>query len=188
MESNINNTALLVMDMQSAILSNFPEAAPLINKVARAITVARDKKIPVLYIRVGFRTEAPEISERNKSFSESKTRYTSAKAAEFLKIEPALAPLEQEIVITKRRISAFTGSDLEVVLRALGIQHIILTGVSTSGVVLSTVREAADKDYQITVLSDCCADRDEEVHHVLTTKVFPRQAAVLTIQEWAEIS
>jgi nicotinamidase-related amidase len=60
----------------------------------------------------------------------------------------------------------------------------VLTGISTSGVVLSTLREAADKDYQITVLSDCCGDIDDEVHRVLTTKIFPRQADVLTVQEW----
>ena len=103
---------------------------------------------------------------------------------EFLKIEPSVAPLPGEVVVVKRRVCAFTGSDLEVVLRSQGIQHIVLTGVATSGVVLSTVREAADKDYRITVLSDCCADGDEEVHRVLTTKVFPRQADVMALEEW----
>ena len=63
----------------------------------------------------------------------------------------------------------------------------VLTGISTSGVVLSTLREAADKDYQLTVLADCCADGDEEVHHVLTTKVFPRQADVFTVDEWVRL-
>jgi nicotinamidase-related amidase len=86
--------------------------------------------------------------------------------------------------VIKRRVSAFTGSDLEVILRAHGIQHIVLIGIATSGVVLSTVREASDKDYRLTVLADCCADGDEEVHRVLTTKVFPRQADVLTVDEW----
>jgi nicotinamidase-related amidase len=54
-------------------------------------------------------------------------------------------------------------------------------------VVLSTTREAADKDYRITILSDCCADGDEEVHRVLTTKIFPRQADVMTIGEWEKV-
>ena len=72
------------------------------------------------------------------------------------------------------------------VLRAQDIRHIVLTGVATSGVVLSTIREAADKDYRITVLSDCCGDADEEVHRVLTTKVFPRQTEVMTVEEWRE--
>jgi len=53
-------------------------------------------------------------------------------------------------------------------------------------VVLSTLREAADKDYGLTVLSDCCVDSDEEVQRVLLTKVFPRQAEVLTSEQWCE--
>jgi nicotinamidase-related amidase len=87
-------------------------------------------------------------------------------------------------VVTKRRVSAFSGSDLEVVLRSQNISHLVLSGIATSGVVLSTLREAADRDYQLTVLADCCLDADEEVHRVLLTKVFPRQADVIQSQAW----
>ena len=73
-------------------------------------------------------------------------------------VHPAIAPQAGDITCVKRRVSAFTGSDLEVVLRAQDIRHLVLAGVATSGVVLSTVREAGDKDFRITVLSDCCAD------------------------------
>ena len=100
------------------------------------------------------------------------------------KIHASVAPQPGDIIVTKKRTSAFTGSDLEVLLRSLGIKHLLLTGIATGGVVLSTVREAADKDYAITVLSDCCGDADEEIHRVLTTKVFPRQAEVMTADEW----
>ena len=184
MEQTIRNTALLVMDMQPAILRALPDAAALISHVAKAIANARDVKMPVIDVTVGFRPGLPEISMNNKSFSASRERFASTSMEEWIKIHPDLAPLETEIIVTKRRISAFTGSDLEVILRAQGIQHIVLTGVATSGVVLSTLREAADKDYRIIVLSDCCADADQEVHRVLTTKVFPRQAEVLTMEEW----
>ena len=68
----------------------------------------------------------------------------------------------------------------------MGIQHLVLSGFATSGVVLSTLREAADKDYVLTVLEDGCADRDPEVHRVLTTKIFPRQANVVTVEEWSK--
>jgi len=81
-------------------------------------------------------------------------------------------------------VSAFTGSDLEVVLRSFGITHLTLCGIATSGVVLSTLREAADKDYSMTVLADCCADMDDEVHRVLTVKIFPRQADVIHSENW----
>jgi nicotinamidase-related amidase len=60
----------------------------------------------------------------------------------------------------------------------------VLAGIATSGVVLSTVRQAADLDLGLTVLSDGCLDADEEVHRVLVEKVFPQQAVVTTVAEW----
>jgi len=184
MDGNNQNTALLVMDMQSAVIRHLPDYNEITGKVSKAIAYARAQNIPVLFVVVGFRPGMPEVSMNNKMFSASKERSANANMEEGMKIDNTVAPLAGEIIITKRRVSAFTGSDLEVVLRAGSIQHIILTGVATSGVVLSTLREAADKDYRITVLSDCCTDGDTEVHNVLTNKVFPRQAAVLTLEEW----
>jgi len=184
MEQNTQNTALLVMDMQVGVVAMLPAAEGLISKIAKAIAIAHQKKIPVIYITVGFRQGAPEISMNNKGFSGNKDRFGNVNMDEFMKVHPGIAPATGEITIIKRRISAFTGSDLEVVLRALSIQHLVLTGIATSGVVLSTLREAADKDYRLTVLADCCADGDEEVHRVLSTKVFPRQADVFAVEEW----
>jgi nicotinamidase-related amidase len=185
MEQYIKNTALLILDMQSAILNNLPDSAKVIVNAAKAIAHARVNKIPVIYVRICFRAGAPEINNNNKAFSAyGMQTWTSANMEEWEKIHPDLAPIADEIIVTKRRMSAFTGSDLEVVLRAQSIQHIILAGVSTSAVVLSTLREAVDKDYRITVLSDCCADRDEEVHRVLTTKIFPRHTDVIAVDAW----
>jgi nicotinamidase-related amidase len=186
MEQNTQDTALLVMDMQAAMVGRFSDAQPLISNVQKAIAAARSRKMPVIYVVVGFRPGMPEISISNKGFSAYKAQMLSVNMDEFMKVHPDLAPQDGELVVTKRRISAFTGSDLEVILRAFGVQHMVLTGIATSGVVLSTTREAADKDYRLTILADCCADMDEEVHHVLTTKVFPRQADVLTVDEWTK--
>jgi hypothetical protein len=81
------------------------------------------------------------------------------------------------MVVTKRRASAFArGSDLDMVLRAAGIEVLVLSGIATSGVVLSTVRQAADLDFSLTVLADACVYREEEVHRVLCQKVLARQA------------
>jgi nicotinamidase-related amidase len=187
MEQNNQNTALLVMDMQAGIVEMLPDSKAIIGNVAEAIANAHDKKIPVIYVTVGFRQGAPEINMNNKSFAGGKERFANMDMTEFMKIHADLAPLADEVTVIKRRVSAFTGSDLEVILRASGIQHMVLTGIATSGVILSTIREAADKDYRITVLADCCADGDEEVHRVLTTKIFPRQAEVLMVKEWQKI-
>jgi len=178
------NTALLVMDMQVGIIGMLPGAEALLVKAAKAIATARERNIPVIYVVVSFRQGAPEISMNNKSFSATKERVANVDMVQFMTVHPAIAPAEGEVTVVKRRVSGFTGSDLEVVLRSFEIQHLVLTGISTSGVVLSTLREAADKDYKLTVIEDCCADGDEEVHRVLTTKVFPRQADVITLEEW----
>jgi nicotinamidase-related amidase len=184
MEQNTNKTALLVLDMQISILATIPEKSALISNTAKAIAHARQTNVPIIFVTVGFRQGSPEININNKSFRSIKERFANLDMEVFMKIHPDLAPLDGEIVVIKRRVSAFSGSDLEVLLRALNIQHMILAGVATSGAVLSTLRESADKDYRITVLADCCADGDEEVHRVLTTKVFPRQAEVITAGEW----
>ncbi|MCW6009271.1 cysteine hydrolase [Micromonospora sp. CPCC 205371] len=102
-------------------------------------------------------------------------------------IHPEVAPGPDDIVVTKRRVSGFSGSDLDVVLRAGRVEQLVLTGIATSGVVLSTLRQAADLDFGLTVLSDGCLDADPEVHRVLTEKVFPQQAEVMTVGEWAGV-
>ena len=61
---------------------------------------------------------------------------------------------------------------------------LVLLGVATSGCVLSTVRWAADINYRVVVVKDACDDHDEEVHRVLTEKLFPRQAMVLTTEQF----
>lgn len=82
-------------------------------------------------------------------------------------------------------MSAFAGTDLELVLRCLDVRNdLVVCGLSTSGAVLSTVRQAADLDYRLTVLKDLCLDRDAEVHGVLMDRVFVRQARVVASSEW----
>ncbi|MFI2743691.1 cysteine hydrolase family protein [Zhouia sp. PK063] len=181
-----NNAALLIMDMQSSILQRIENASPLLENVNQAIKKAKVNQIPVIYVAVGFRADAPEISVNNKSFYTiaSQINWTTEFADSWLQLHPDLEVDEHALKIVKRRVSAFTGSDLEVLLRGLNTNHIILTGVATSGVVLSTLREAADKDFQISVIEDCCVDPDPEVHKILITKVFPKQAEVLSLASW----
>ena len=134
----------------------------------------------MIYVVVGFRSGYPEVSDRNATFNRLKASGAFATGAENAKIHPAVAPLASEIVVTKHRVSAFAGTDLDLMLRANGIETLILTGIITSGVVLSTLSHAADADYRLLVVGDCCSDGDEEVHRVLLEKVFPRQATITT--------
>jgi nicotinamidase-related amidase len=188
MEERISmpSTALLVMDLQQGIVDRFGSDEEYLPRLVTAVQAARRAGIRVIYVIVGFRAGYPEVSEHNKSFAAIAGTGRLADGDPGAAIHPAVAPAPGDIVVTKRRVSAFTGSDLEVVLRAAGIDHLVLTGIATSGVVLSTLRQAADLDYRLTVLADGCLDADPEVHRVLTDKVYPRQADVLRIAEWTE--
>lgn len=181
-----NNTALLVMDLQNGILSRFAENEEVVRPFQKAIDAARQNQIPVIYVRVAFNEGYPEVSPRNKSFSRIANLGGMTVTDHATQIHELVKPQPGEPVVTKFRISAFAGSNLEVILRGKQIENLVICGISTSGVVLSTVREAADKDYVITVLSDACLDSDPEVHRVLTEKVFPRQAEVLTVDAWTQ--
>lgn len=179
------NSALLVMDVQQVIVGRFEEPTYL-PRLNEAIGAARGAGIPVIYVVVGFRPGYPEVSPRNKTFGALKERGGFAHGEAAAEIHPDVAPEPGDIVVTKKRVSAFAGSDLDVVLRARDIKHLVLAGIATSGVVLSTVRQAADLDFGLTVLADGCLDADPEVHRVLTEKVFPRQADVVTVEQWAK--
>jgi nicotinamidase-related amidase len=177
--------ALLVMDVQVDIVARFGDGDGLLDRLEQAVTTARRASIPVIYVRVAFRDGHPEVSPNNRTFARITEGAGFLSSAPGTQIHPRVAPLDGDIIVTKLRVSAFAGSDLSVILRAGGIDELVLAGIATSGVVLSTLRAAADLDFRTVVLADACADSDAEVHRVLTEKVFPRQADVLTVEQWA---
>ena len=173
--------ALLVMDLVESILTMSGNPTALIEHVQQAIAHARANHIPVIYIKPNFRPTVPEINDKNKFFGKLKPMLLNAPAETF---ESSIAPQPHDIVIGKFRISAFSGNELEIILRTQGIEHLVLTGLATSGAVLTTVRDAADRDYRITILSDACFDHDADVHEFLIQKIFPSQAEVITVANW----
>lgn len=178
-------SALLVMDFQNGIVDRFDTSTALANAVA-ATDAARAAGVPVVFVRVAFRPGYPEVAASNLGFGRvaGAAGDSMTESAHGTQIHPAFDPRPDEPIVTKRRVSAFTGSDLEVLLRGLGSDHLVLAGISTSGVVLSTLRQAADLDHRITVLSDACTDRRQDVHDLLMEAVFPNQATVMPTADW----
>jgi nicotinamidase-related amidase len=180
----MTNTAFLLMDYQNDILANFKTGLDeLLSNASKALQAARAAKHLVIHVEIGFRPGYPEVSGNNKMFGmlSQSGRFVNGTAG--AQVHEKVKPIETDLHVIKHRISGFSGSDLEMILRAQNIDTLVLAGVATSGVVLSTLRQAADLDYKIFVLDDCCADSDEEVHRVLLTKLFPKQATVLKSQE-----
>jgi nicotinamidase-related amidase len=179
-------TAVLVMDYENDIVGTIPEdvRGPLIERASTILKEARQAKLQIIYVVVRFRDGYPEINRQNKLFSSLKQSGRLVEGTQGAEIDPRVAPQSGDIVVTKRRVGAFSTTDLETILRAKNISKLVLFGISTSGVVLSTVRWAADMDYSLTIVSDVCADRDPEVNRVLMDKVFPWQATVVTSREF----
>ena len=179
------HSAVLCMDYQTAIVTTYNKDENLLPRAASVLTQARSAGVTVLYVQVGFRPNFPEISPRNAAFSAIKNspQYQQMLAGPASQIHPSVAPQADDIIVTKHRVGAFAGTDLDMILRAKDIDTLILFGISTSGVVLSTLRHAADADYRLIVIKDCCADQDPEVHACLMDKVFPRQATIVSAGE-----
>ena len=177
--------ALLVMDIMPLVVPAFGGDDELLGRLARLTARTRAASVPVIYGRVAFRAGYPDVSADNLLFTGATSQLDFSEDNPATGIHPAVAPQPGDLTFIKRRVSSFTGSDLDVILRSQNIRHLVLTGVATSGVVLSTLRQAADLDYEITVLADGCADADPAVHDLLVEKVFPMQAAVTSIDKWA---
>ena len=174
------------MDCQTGIVSVYtkPEGG-FIERASNVLNAARDAGMTVIQVQVGFRPGLPEVSDRNKLLGAIKA---SKPHQEFFQgssgaIHPALGPKPDDIVVVKHRVSAFAGTDLDMILRTREIHTIVLFGIATSGVVLSTLLEAGDADYRLVVVEDCCADLDLELHSALIGRLFPKRADVMSAEE-----
>jgi nicotinamidase-related amidase len=174
-------TALLLMDFQPPMLAGVPDAETLLARARAALAWARSEQVRVVYVHVAF---APEdfdaVPTHNKAFAAVAQNKFLADGSPESEIHPSLDVQEDDIVVRKTRFGAFSTTDLYGTLRSQGIDTLVVAGLTTAGVVLSTLRDAADEDYRLYVLADATADPDPEVHRVLTQKVFPYQADVIS--------
>ena len=182
---NEPKTALLLLDLQRAVVESYGGTPELVATVATAARAARAAGTPVIYVTLDFRAGFPEISPRNRTFSGIKDAGLFSGDSDAFAVHEALTPQPGDIVVVKKRISAFTGSDLDLLLRSQGIERVVLCGIASSGVVLSTLLDACDRDYEVEVLEDGCADTDPVLHQVLFEKVFNRRATVRSAADWA---
>lgn len=181
-------TAVLSMDCQHAIVSIYvkDDQEGFLQRAAGVLRKARSAAMTVIHVQVGFRPNFPEIGMRNRLFASLKSNpqhhqiFEGAKGA----IHPALAPEGDDIVVTKHRVSAFTGTDLGMILQAKGIDTLVLFGIATSGVVLSTLVEAADADYRLFVIRDCCYDSHPDLHIALMDKLFASRGDVISAADF----
>lgn len=182
-------TALLLMDFQNGLVPRFADSDGLIGRAAEAIDLIRRAGGHIGYVRIGFTDEDKAQVPPQHMFAAHLAQAGGALDHDHpaTQIDSRIAPQDGDIVVRKTRVGAFSTTDLAQQLHARGVDTLILAGIATSGVVLSTVRDAADRDYRLIVLSDVCADPDPETHALLTERVFPRQAQVVTLAQLRQL-
>lgn len=177
-------TALIIGDVQRGITGTYPFAAEVVPALTALLPRARAAGVLVVFVRIAFRPNRADLPQGNAlfaSFFEAREIFHEGMAG----TEIDLPVLDEDVVVLKRRASAFAGTDLELVLRAHDVNAIAVAGVATSAMVAATCYDAADRGYRITVLRDGCADSDAPVHAFFMDKVFPgRGHDVVSCAEW----
>jgi nicotinamidase-related amidase len=173
------------MDYQNAIVGMLGEPDDLLSRAADAIALVRRQGGSVGYVRVAFEdadlAAIPPTSRMGQRVATSGQAFRNDSPT--TAVHERVAQQDGDIVVRKTRVGAFSTTDLDSRLRERGIDTLILAGISTSGVVLSTVRDASDRDYRVLVLADATADPEPDVHEFLIERIFPRQADVITVAE-----
>lgn len=180
MKLDPKKTAMLTLDFQKGILAMVPGSDAVISNASKAVEFARKKQFQIIHVGLGFSEGHPEIPDTDSPLKRAKENNLFVKGTPSAEFHSSIAQ-PKDLVVYKQRISAFSENQLHLILRSRGIENLVLFGISTSGITLSTLRRASDLDFRCVVIEDACFDPDQEVHRVLTGKIFPRQATVLTV-------
>lgn len=173
-------SALLVMHYQTDITSLFPAVAPsLLGNTRQLCDAARQKGVPVYFAQIRFSPGYPEISLLNKNGQGIKQLGLFVDDD----ICPELGRRPDEPVITAHRASVFFGTDLELRLSAQGVDTLIMVGIASTGVMLSSIAYASDADYRLYTVKDCCYDPDQIVHEHLFATAFESRSTVLALAD-----
>ncbi|UXU91667.1 isochorismatase family cysteine hydrolase [Burkholderia sp. S-53] len=175
-----SQTALLVMHYQTDILGLFPSVAPeLLANTRRLCDAARAGGVGVWFANLHFSPGYPEVSPLNKNGQGIKRLGLFVDDGP----SPELGRRDNEPVIEAHRASVFFGTDLQARFAALGIDTLILVGIASTGVVLSSVAYASDADFRLYTVKDCCYDPDQVVHEHLFDTAFESRTTVLSLED-----
>ena len=172
--------ALLLLDFQYGVLDTVRNSADVLSRAEVALCWARQQRVQVAHVRVAFTEEDfARVPAHNKALRQVVESRRFADGSREAAIHSRVAPQGRELVVRKTRFGAFSTTELHRLLQELGIDTLILAGISTSGVVLSTVRDALDRDYEIYVLADSIADHDPQLHDALVERLLRQSVNVI---------
>lgn len=185
---NPKRTALVLILMQNDVITGRVRASGVIENAAKAAWGMRQTGCPIIHVKGVIRPEldgarAQRITDTALAASSPRARRILVEGTVGAEIVDELKPMPEDYVMVTYGESAFQGTPLQIVLRRLGMDTLVVGGFSTRMSVESTVRDATDRDFNVIVLSDCCASLDQESHDYPIHKIFPLLARVRTTDQ-----
>ncbi|HHY41095.1 MAG TPA: cysteine hydrolase [Syntrophaceticus sp.] len=164
----MGKTALLIIDMQNDFcLPGAPfeikDAMSVVPQIKKALDASRNCGLPIIYVIRHYRPDGSdvEITRYHDFMKKGGACIRGTKGAEII---DELKPLKGDYIITKRRWSAFFQTELDILLRRLNVNQIVVTGIQTPNCIRATVWDANSLDYEVIVLTDGTAAKTPDVH------------------------
>ena len=179
------STALLVIDLQGALSQQtYPRTTDeVVASAIRLIASARESGVKVVHVRAG---NEPDGLDWNFAETED-DRPRRVWGIEDMRIDPRVAPRDEDLVITKRQWGAFYGSGLELQLRRRGLDTLILCGIATNFAVESTARDGWERGFRLLFAEDAMAGLVPGDHEFAVSRIFPRLGRILSTSELTDL-
>lgn len=183
-----SRTAVIASELTKGNTANnqMAQERDLIGNARRVMDAARAAGIPVIHVTMGFREGYPEVSDRNKLFKMIKDHGILKAGSEQVEIRDEVKPLPGEVVVSRPRVNPFYNSELESILKARNIDTVAIMGIVTNFSVEAAARYAADADYRVIILEDCCASSRREDHDWTIQNVLSRLVDIASSQDFVE--
>lgn len=175
--------ALLLVDMIKGFTSSDcplgTDCHEVVEANARLLAAFRAKGLPVFFTTVVYHNDQQASVFRNRI----QALNCLTPESEWVKVDPALTPLEGEALIEKQWASSFFGTDLDVQLRAAGADSLVVTGLTTSGCVRATVVDGLQHDFPVVVPREAVGDRNPQAHAANLHDMHAKYADVMSLQD-----
>jgi len=162
----------------------FVKAHGIIKNVNAAIAKAREKNIPIVFVRVGFSSDYREWPEASPLFGTAKKFSALQIGTWATEIHQSINKTDADFLVTKHRVSAFYATSFMTILRTLKADTLLFGGVATDLVVQLTALDAHDRDYRVVVLEDLCGAGSEDDHSNALRTI----AKIATVAKSTEVS
>ena len=194
-EFDLDGTALVLLDYQNynvhpdgywaSVTPDLVErVAPALARTAEALAAARASEICIVHVQNAWRQGHPDINPHAPWQADAKTAQRSIEGSWGIEFYEPLAPIDDELIVRKRAVSGFAGTELDRLLRLHDISTVVIAGIITNFAAEGTARDASDRGYRVVVLGDCCESINDEMHTFALTQILPVIGEVISAEHF----